>query len=429
MSQQTSRRDFLAVSAAALAAAGLGAQTAERRLFAYVGRRTRGGFPGGAGAPGGGAPGGASLTGGGGITVFSVNMNDGSLTEVSKTGPEVDDLNCDGMCTSADGRFLYAVNQVPALGGRPGAGGGVSAFAINRDNGALRHLNTQPSMGAMPTGVIIDKTNARVLVANHGAVATIATVVKKNGVPVVESLTDDGTVSMFPVRPDGSLEAACDVSVFARRPASEPGPGAAAHQVVFDRTQRWAIASDNGYDHLYVYRFNPTSRTLEGRAYSTPTGKAPRHFAVHPRAPYFFITNEREASASSFFFDSDKGEPRLVQTIPTIPDGYSGPRVAPSNIQIHPNGRFIYAANRTVDSIAIFSIDDASGHMTAIGTVKTGGRGPREMHFEPSGKYFYVCNQQSGDVTAFSVDGDTGMIAPGPRVELPQAGVISFVPI
>ena len=101
----TSRREFLALSGTALAAARLAAQTPERRLFAYVGRRTSGGFAGGGrGAPGGGA---SAVPGGGGVTVFRVNMSDGSLTEVSKTGPEVDDLNCDGMCTSADGRLLY----------------------------------------------------------------------------------------------------------------------------------------------------------------------------------------------------------------------------------------------------------------------------------------------------------------------------------
>src|SRR5262249_39220252 len=150
--------------------------------------------------------------------------SDGSLTKVSETGAEVDDLNCDGMCASADGRLLYAVNQVPNLGGEAGAGGGVVAFAINREDGSLKHLNTQPSMGSNPTGVIIDRTNSRVLVANHGAVAFIATVVKRNGVPVVETLTDDGTVSLYPVRPDGSLEPACDVSVYARRPPTEPGP-------------------------------------------------------------------------------------------------------------------------------------------------------------------------------------------------------------
>jgi 6-phosphogluconolactonase len=243
---------------------------------------------------------------------------------------------------------------------------------------------------------------------------------------VVETLTDDATVSLYPVRPDGSLEAACDVSVFARRPPSEPGPGAAAHQVVFDRTQRWAIASDNGYDHLYVYPFSPSSRTLQGKAYPTPPGKAPRHFAVHPRAPYFFFTNEREASVSSYFFDSTTGEPRHVQTIMTVPDGYAGPPVSPSNIQIHPNGRFVYSQNRGDDSLAMFAIDEASGRLTFLGTVKCGGRGPREMGIEPSGKYLFECNVQSGDITTFAIDVQTGKLTQGPKTDLPTAGVISF---
>ena len=73
MNQETSRREFLALSGAALAAAGMGAyQRPGGRLYAYVGRHTKG--------PGFG------VGGGGGVNVFSVNMNDGSLTEVSKTG-------------------------------------------------------------------------------------------------------------------------------------------------------------------------------------------------------------------------------------------------------------------------------------------------------------------------------------------------------
>ena len=76
------------------------------------------------------------------------------------------------MCVSADNRLLYTINVTPSLGGKPGAGGGVVAFAINRENGSLKHLNTQPSMGANPTAVIIDKTNSRVLVANHASSLT-----------------------------------------------------------------------------------------------------------------------------------------------------------------------------------------------------------------------------------------------------------------
>lgn len=421
MVQKTSRRTFIAISGAALAATSLSAypQSANKRVFAYVGRRT-------AAPAGGGGFGRPAPPVGGGINVFGVNMNDGSLTEVSKTGADHESLNCDGMCISDDHRFLYAVIQTPSFQNNPGTGGGVSAFAINRDNGSLTHLNTLPSMGANPVGVIIDKTNSRVLVANHGAVAFVSTYAIRNGVPVLETVTDDATIALFPVKPDGSLEPASDVHVFPRRPPADTGRDPAAHQVIFDRTQRWAVASDNGRDHLYVYPFDPQLRRLEAKEFATPPGRAPRHFALHPRAPYLFMTNEREASVSSFRLDSATGEVSPVQTIATLPQGYSGPSVAPSNIQIHPNGNFVYSANRGDDSIAIFAVDESNGRMNFVTTVKCGGRGPREMGFEPSGRYFYCCNPQSNDVTAFVVDGNTGLLTQGPRIEVERPGVIHF---
>jgi 6-phosphogluconolactonase len=416
MRKEMSRRTFVEISGAALAATQLSAyqqQAGAKRLFAYVGRHTTGPFFGSGK--------------GGGINVFRVDMSDGSLTEVSKTGADLEDLNSDGMCTSANGRFLYSINLTPALGGKAGAGGGVAAFAINQEDGSLRHLNTQPSMGANPVSVIIDKTNLRVVVANHGAVNKIVRVTKRNGVPVVESPTDDATVALYAVRPDGSLEPACDISVFAQRPLSDDsGPGAACHAVTFDRTQRWIIASDNGYDHIYVYPFSRDTRKIEGKSFPTPPGKAPRHLVTHLRAPYFFMTNEREATVSSFHFDSANGEVRPVQTIATVPDGYSGPRVAPSNIRMHPNGKFVYSANRGDNSIAIFNIDEGTGRMTRVDVVKTGGQGPREMNIEPSGKFLFVCNLQSNDVVTFALDGNTGKMSQVAKIGVPQASVIDF---
>jgi 6-phosphogluconolactonase len=255
----------------------------------------------------------------------------------------------------------------------------------------------------------------------------IVLIKKMNGVPYIESPTDDGTVALFPVRPDGSLEPACDVSVFEQRPLSDTsGPGAACHSVIFDRTQRWIIASDNGYDHIYVYRFDAGSRKLEGKSFPTPPGKAPRHFAVHPRAPYFFMTNEREASVSSFSFDSNNGDVRPIQTIATIPEGYSGPRVAPSDIRIHPNAKFVYSANRGDDSVAVFAIDEGTGRLTRVEVVKTGGQGPREMNIEPSGKFLFVCNLQSNEVATFALDGNTGKMTQAAKLSVPQAAAIDF---
>jgi 6-phosphogluconolactonase len=414
MHGELSRRDFLAFTGVGLAGATVvSAYQTPKKLYAYVSSWTKGPFG----------------AGGGGIGAFTVNMSDGSLTQVFKSGAEFDGLNGGNMCISKDGRFLYATNEMPNLNGKAGAGGGVLAFAINRENGSLTHLNTQPSMGVNPCFIIIDKTGSRMLVANHGDLAKIVTVVKRNGVPVIENPSDDGTVAMFAVKSDGSLEPACDVAVFERRPPAEPGPGAAAHSINFDLTGRFVVACDVGADHIYVFPFDPNARTLgNGKAFPTPPGKAPRHSAFHPRAPYFFITNERESSISSFHFDSTTGEVRPVQTLPSIPADYSGPRNSPADIRMHPNGKFVYESNRGHDSIAIFKIDEATGQMTSVDIVKTGGGNPREFDFEPSGKFLFVGNQQTNQVVTFAVDADTGKMTPtGAKIEVPKPACVKFI--
>jgi 6-phosphogluconolactonase len=115
-----------------------------------------------------------------------------------------------------------------------------------------------------------------------------------------------------------------------------------------------------------------------------------------------------------------------VQTIATVADGYSGPRVAPSNIRMHPNGKFIYSANRGDDSIAIVAIDEGTGRMNRLDVVKTGGQGPREMNIEPSGRFLFVCNLQSNDVVTFALDGATGRMNQTARTGVPLAAVIDF---
>ena len=409
-----SRRELLAAGGIALAGASVAqAFQAPPKLYAFVSSWTKGPFGQG---------------GGGGITVFTVNRADGSLTQVAKTSAEFDGVSGGNLCISPDGRFLYCTNEMPNLGGKAGAGGGVLSFAINRGNGSLTHLNTLPSMGVNPCFVIIDKTGQRVLVANHGDFVKAVRVVKRNGVPVIENLTDDGTVAMFAVKPDGSLEPACDVAVFDRRPPDQPGAGAAAHSVNFDNTGKWVIACDVGADHIYVFPFDPVARTLtNGKSFATPTGRAPRHSAVHPRLPYFFITNERESILSSFHFDARTGEVAPVHTAPTIPADFKE-RNSLADIRLHPNGNFVYASNRGHDSLAIFRIEQDSGKMILVDIASTQGGNPREFDFEPSGKFLYVGNQTTNQMVTFAVDGATGKItSTGARAEISKPSCVKFV--
>jgi len=414
MNDRLSRRDLLAVTGAALAGATAASAFQSKKLYAYVSSWTKGPF--GAG-------------GGGGITAFTVNMSDGSLTQVFKTGPEFDGLNGGNLCISANGRFLYCTHEAPNLNGKAGAGGGVHAFAINQENGSLTHLDVQPSMGVNPCFIIVDKTGNRVLVANHGDLVKAVRVVKRNGVPAIENPTDDGTVSMFAVNSDGSLEPACDVAVFERRPLTDPpGPGAAAHSVNFDNTGRWVIACDVGTNHIYVYPFDPAARTLGmGKVFPTPPDRAPRHSAIHPRLPYFFITNERESILSSFHFDSKTGDVSPINTVPTIPADFKE-RNALADIRLHPNGKFVYGSNRGHDSLVIVRIEEGSGKMIPVDIASTLGGNPREFDFEPSGKFLFVGNQTTNQMVTFAADPGTGKITPtGARAEISKPACVKFV--
>ena len=366
----------------------------------------------------------------GGIAVFTVDVNDGALTQVYRTPSQFENLNGGSMCVSPDGRFLYCTHEAPTIDNKAGTGGGVHAFAINRADGSLTHLNVVPSMGVNPCFMVIDRTGTRVLVANHGDYTKSVQITRRNGVPVIENPTDDGTVAMFAVKSDGSLEPACDVAVFERRPLNEPGPGAAAHSVVFDNTGRWAIACDVGADHIYVYPFDAASRTLgQGKSFATPPGRAPRHAVFHPRLPYFFITNERVSILSSFRFDAAIGEVRPLQTAPTIPSTFTE-RNSLADIRIHPQGRFVYASNRGHDSLAIFRIDEENGQMIPVDIVSTLGGNPREFEFEPSGRFLYVGNQVTQQMVTFAVDANTGTLTPtSTRIDVPKPACVKFVAV
>jgi 6-phosphogluconolactonase len=415
MNSDFSRRDFLALMGAGLVASTSAAQAQSgQRLYAYVGSWTKGPF---------------GVGGGGGLHVFSVDMSNGALTPVSRTtGPEFENFNVGYMAVSPNGRFLYASNEVENYDGKF-SGGGMLTFAINPKDGSITHVSTQPSMGVYPAYVAIDKAGSRVIVANHGNYDPSVRVVKKNGVPEIEKVWDDGTVALFPVRQDGTLGPASDVAILERTQSVDEYSqrSAHAHSVNFDPSNRIVFACDKGTDRVYTYRVDRAAGTLTGgKTFPTAPGVAPRHSSFHPRLPYVFVVNERESSLSSYRYDVNTGDVNLVQTVPTIPASYTQ-RSSPADVHVHPNGKFVYSSNRGHDSIAIFGIDEATGRMTLVDIVSTQGSTPRAFNFDPSGRYIFAANQGTNNVVTFAVAADSGKLTPtGAKVEVPKPVCIQF---
>lgn len=398
-----SRRDFLVLGGAGLIGAAatalpLSAQTSQ--CYAFVGNYTDG-------------PGQEGLGANGGVQVFAMNMDDGSLELLSSAGPLI---NVPRLVVHPNGKFLYVCDQRRNYTG----GGPIHSFAINPDK-SLTHLGAQTAMGSLPTYMAIDKAGTRVAVADSAAFQPIERVIRNSGGELeIVNTYEAAAIALFPVGADGALEPASDALDL----PTGHGPGRHqesphAHSVNFDLTGRWLIVCDKGADRLLVYGTERGRRTLAPpKIFPTTPGLGPRHSAFHPKLPYFYITNENSAppSISGFHLDADTGDVRFVDTVHTDSTSYQG---EPSDISMHPSGNFVYAAVRGPgtdvggpgSNVAAFRIDQATGKFTHIQNVPAHGANPRGISIDPLGKYLFIANTDSHNVVTYAVDEETGKLS------------------
>jgi len=135
-------------------------------------------------------------------------------------------------------------------------------------------------------------------------------------------------------------------------------------------------------------------------------GFGPRHLDFHPSKPWIYASLERQNEVALFARTADTlaPEPKFRKTT-LAGSGASGHRQMVGTVHVHPNGRFVYVANRasgTVDlggrrvfaggenTLAVFAIDPASGEPTLIQTADTHGIHPRTFHIDPTGRLLAV---------------------------------------
>ncbi|HEY2415327.1 MAG TPA: lactonase family protein [Pirellulaceae bacterium] len=338
-----------------------------------------------------------------GIYCYKLDLASGKLTSVGVTEGI---KNPSFVAIHPSGNYLYAVSEVSDADGKPG--GAVSAFTLDRKTGTLKPLNHQSSEGAGPCHVSVDKTGKVTLVANYAS----------------------GSIASLPINEDGSLKKAATAVQHEGSgavPIRQAGPH--AHSMNVSPDNRFVIAADLGLDKLFIYKLDATNGTLTANdpAFAkTPAGGGPRHFAFHPNGRFAYNCNEIASSVTAHTWDAQKGSLTEIQTISTLPEPTQGNSTA--EIQVHPSGKFVYCSNRGHDSLAIFTVDEKTGQLTAAGHQKTLGRTPRNFGIDPTGRYLVACNQNTDNVAVFQVDSATGKLSQvGDLINVPAPVCVKFL--
>ena len=132
------------------------------------------------------------------------------------------------------------------------------------------------------------------------------------------------------------------------------------------------------------------------------TGPGPGTFDFHPTEPWVYVSLERQNALDMFaFHDRTLLAAAVFQCWALGEPGNIRGRQAVGTVHVHPNGRFVYVANRASsttefegkqvftggeNSLVVFAIDQSTGEPTPIQHVDTRGIHCRTFHIDPSGR-------------------------------------------
>ncbi|MBC7659259.1 MAG: beta-propeller fold lactonase family protein [Chitinophagaceae bacterium] len=251
----------------------------------------------------------------------------------------------------------------------------VKSYSVNAATGVLTFLS-DASMKDSPTHVSVDTDGNFVFAASYIG----------------------GHVESYPVGSDGHLGA----------PVSDLYAGQNAHEGLLNVKGDHLWVPCLGSNYLAQYSVANGVLTPSNPA-TIPTGAAgPRHFANHPNGKWIYLIYENSSALQAYTFDGTTlvANGSAVSSLASPVSGNTG-----AEIQVHPNGKFVFGSNRGDDSIASFSVSDM-GQLTLLKQTKSGGVMPRHFSLDASGAWMTVAHQTSGGVTIFAVNPATGELIP-----------------
>lgn len=271
----------------------------------------------------------------------------------------------------------------------------VAAFKMERSigGGVLKFMNSVPIGDGGAAHVSVDLTGTTLFTAQYGG-----------GSVAVFRLNENGSVRerMQLIDHEGGSKA-----VEGRQDASH------AHWTGVSPDNRFVFVPDLGLDQVVIYKLDAATRRISAHGKGVvPPGSGPRHMKFHPNGKWIYVLNEIGLTVTHFEYDASAGTMTPRQTLETVPaDQLSREKAkSTSEICIHPNGKYVYAANRGHDTISVFKVNEEGGALARIQIENVRGATPRNFNLSPDGNWLLAGGQLSNTLGVFSVEPNAGLI-------------------
>lgn len=308
------------------------------------------------------------------------------------------------MAVSPDRRWLVAAGRAPPFT--------AYGYAIDRATGALTPAGTGPLAASFPY-ITFDRTGRWLLAASYGG----------------------SLVAVHPVA-DGKVGAATHVVPTARN----------AHSIIVDKANRGVFVPHLGTDQVLQFTLDARNGRL---AASTPplvqlaASTGPRHIVLSPDERFAYLLNEFTATVTTLARDpatatltevgSTSALPADSRLVPGAPRPTAGRNVDndiwASDLHVTPDGRFVYAAERTSSTIGALRVDATTGMLTYLSSVPTEQQ-PRGFRIDPAGRFLVASGEKSAMLATYAIDAASGALTPVGRYPTGQGSnwveIVSF---
>jgi 6-phosphogluconolactonase len=274
-------------------------------------------------------------------------------------------------------------------------------YAIDRASGALKAQSNAPLAESFPY-ISLDRKGRFLFGASYGA----------------------GLVSVNAVGADGRVSA---------EPLQVIPVGRNAHSIRADATNHFVFAPNLGTDQIFLFKFDAKTGKL---ASNTPAvlqmkqGTGPRHFVFSPDNKFVYLLSELVGTVTTLSLDAKTGLLKEIDSVSVLPPdsklqpgmprgAVTGPVAPPprdtsndiwaADLHLTPDGKWLYASERTSSTLAAFRVDPASGKLAYLSSTPT-EKQPRGFAIDPKGKFLVASGEKSDTISVYAIDSASGAL-------------------
>ncbi len=289
------------------------------------------------------------------------------------------------MAVSPNRRLLYAASRSKPFT--------VHVYSIDSGSGALKPLSTAPLAESFPY-ISLDRTGRFLFGASYGGHLVSVNAVGGDGRVLAEPL------QVVPV-------------------------GRNAHSILVDASNRFVYVPNLGTDQIFQFVFDEKSGRLASNTPAVLQMKpmtGPRHFIFSPGNKFVYLLSELVATVTTLSLDSRTGLLTEVSSASALPPDSKlqpgAPRPSSRNtdndiwaadLHLTSNGKFLYASERTSNTLAAFGVDAASGKLTYLSSTPT-EKQPRGFAIEPRGRFLVASGEKSETISVYAIDPASGAL-------------------